>query len=46
MQQMVKERGQSVKAKRPSVRKKLHEKSDTPAAPKPPGKSKVKGQDR
>ncbi len=46
MQQMDKERAQSVKAKRPSVRKKLNEKSDAPAAPKPPGKTKAKGQDR
>ena len=46
MGQMDKERGRSVKVKRPSVRKKLSEKADTSAAPKPPGKSKAKGQER
>ncbi len=43
MLQMEKERGQSVKAKRPSVRKKLEE---TPAQPKPPVKGKAKEQER
>ncbi len=46
MGQMDKERGQSVKVKRPSVKNRLQEKSDAPAAPKPPGKTKAKGQDR
>jgi len=42
---MEKERGQS-KAKRPSVRKKLQEQPAAPAAPKPPTKRKVAGQER
>ncbi len=43
MLQMAKERGQSAKAKRPSVRKKLQ---DAPEAPKPPAKGRAKGQER
>lgn len=43
MLQMEKERGQSTKAKRPSVRKKLQ---DAPDAPKPPAKGRAKGQER
>lgn len=38
-----KERGQSPKAKRPSVRKKLQ---DAPDAPKPPARGRAKGQER
>ena len=43
MSQMIQERKQS---KRPSVRKKLSEKIDAPAAPKSPSKNKSKGQER
>ncbi len=43
MLQMAKERGQSAKAKRHSVRKKLQ---DAPDAPKPPARGRAKGQER
>jgi len=46
MAQMDKQREKPAKAKRPSVRKKLQEKSDAPAAPKPSAKRKVKDQER
>ncbi len=46
MLQMEKERGKSAKAKRPSVRKKLQEKSDVSVEPKPPAKARDKHPER
>lgn len=40
------DRSKPLRLRKPSVRKKLQEPVDAPAAPKPPAKRKAKGQER